>query len=318
MSTTTMISNNNLLSLNYDVLSLILAHLPPTDASHLALASRDAYSLAMPRFLSSITLGGFFHKPASFQPTHQLAQFASFMLALPTRPIALHRLEIMRDAVRARDPAQGNAWTTSKRAVALLADVLAHCTHLQELTLWGAAALFAAYPPIVDVLATLPALSTITLGGELPALAVLARAFPQARKLKLIEGGGTCGPDWDLPLPADTQFAHLDAIDAGSSILPLAQHVRRVALRNALSADSEAGVCALGNALAFVKQTQPVVLSCVLDRSVDAETFAQKLVEVGGDVKYLRVTLDREDVLEEVVEWMVSASLHFFLSISTY
>lgn len=298
-------SSNSLLSLNYDVLSLIVGHLPPNDASHLALASRDAYTLAMPRFISSVSLGGLFHK-SSANPTLQLKQFASFILAQPARALSLHRLEIMRDAVRIRDPALGYAWSIDRSSVALLTSVLALCKNLQELTLWGADALFAAHPPLASVLASLPALHTVTLGGDVPPLPTLARSLPKLRALTFVDGGGACGPDWDSHKSVEEgEWAYLDVVDAGFPILPLARHVRRVDLRNALYADADQYV--IGNALSFVAQTQPVVFSCVLDRTVDEGDFAQRLVEVAPDIKFLQVVLERCDSLKSIIEWMVSA-----------
>ena len=47
-----------LLELNHDVLATIVSFVPSKDAMQLALTCRDAYGVAMPRFLSEVVLGG--------------------------------------------------------------------------------------------------------------------------------------------------------------------------------------------------------------------------------------------------------------------
>lgn len=49
---------HTLLSLNYDILASILPLISPHDAAQLALTCRAAYALALPRFLSDVSLGG--------------------------------------------------------------------------------------------------------------------------------------------------------------------------------------------------------------------------------------------------------------------
>ena len=111
-----------LLSLNYDVLSTILPLISSQDAAQLALTCRDAYSLALPRFLSDVSLGGLYHKPGG-SAVAQLKAFCNFALA-PTpswqgapaaRLDGLRSLEVMRDAVRVR---KDGAWVTDTSAVA--------------------------------------------------------------------------------------------------------------------------------------------------------------------------------------------------------
>ena len=52
------LSSARLLELNHDVLGTIVSFVPPKDAMQLALTCHDAFSVAMPRFLSEVVLGG--------------------------------------------------------------------------------------------------------------------------------------------------------------------------------------------------------------------------------------------------------------------
>ncbi|KAJ3001140.1 hypothetical protein NUW54_g6620 [Trametes sanguinea] len=89
---------HTLFSLNYDVLSDILSHLSSRDATQLALASRAAYALALPRIVSDVTLGGLFHKPGD-SAVSQLTAFCNFVLS--PAPAWLGASEARLDALQA-------------------------------------------------------------------------------------------------------------------------------------------------------------------------------------------------------------------------
>ncbi|OBZ77903.1 hypothetical protein A0H81_02138 [Grifola frondosa] len=288
-----------LLSLNYDVLSLILALISAHDASQLALTCRHAYSIALPRFLSDVTLGGVFHKSRS-SAAKQLTDFCAFMLAANEhrRLQCLQRIQIMRDAVRCRVDGR---WTVDASCVAMLSDVLGRASHLHTLTLWGPDALFAAHPPLADALARLPLLHSVVLGGDIPPLPTLVRAFPHVRSLQFVDGGGSCGPDWDLPsLDSVSSWPSLDRVDTGHPILSLVCPVRRVDLRNPLFPDE----FVLANALEFVAHTRPVVLSCAVDGALTDAEFCAPLAGVASGLRFLELVLDRCDSMPDVVSWM--------------
>ncbi|KAJ8487105.1 hypothetical protein ONZ51_g4393 [Trametes cubensis] len=130
---------HTLLTLNYDVLSQILALISPHDAAQLALASRAAYALALPRIVSDVTLGGLYHKPGG-SALSQLTAFSNFVLspapewlgAPYARLDALQSLHVMRDAVRVR---KNGVWTVDTNAVSLLSAVISRARNLQKLTL---------------------------------------------------------------------------------------------------------------------------------------------------------------------------------------
>ncbi|KAI0915601.1 hypothetical protein AcV5_003780 [Taiwanofungus camphoratus] len=286
----------SLLSLNYDVLALILALVSPRDASQLACTCRRAYEVAMPRFLSDVTLGGVFHK-SDTSAALQLSKFCKFMLAgVPERLFSLQRLEVRRDAVRRR---VCGSWIVDASCVALLTEVMSKAIYLQKITVWGFDALFTAYPPIVDALASLPFLRSVCLGGDIPSIPTLARAFPNISSLQLVDGGGSCGPDWDMQ-STTSSWPSLDHVDTGHPILPLACPVRRVDLRNPLYPDE----FVLLNALQFIQCTQPAVLSLVVDASLIDADFCSRLKDVNPDLRFLSIVLHGSASVSAVTSWM--------------
>lgn len=297
----------SLLSLNYDVLALILALVSPRDASQLACTCHRAYEVAMPRFLSDVTLGGVFHK-SDTSAALQLSKFCKFMLAgVPERLFSLQRLEVRRDAVRRR---VCGSWIVDASCVALLTEVMSKAIYLQKITVWGFDALFTAHPPIVDALASLPFLRSVCLGGDIPSIPTLARAFPNISSLQLVDGGGSCGPDWDMQ-STTSSWPSLDHVDTGHPILPLACPVRRVDLRNPLYPDE----FVLSNALQFIQCTQPAVLSLVVDASLIDADFCSRLKDVNPDLRFLSIVLHGSASVSAVTSWMVRLLFHIFTSI---
>ncbi|KAL6300638.1 hypothetical protein BKA93DRAFT_920867, partial [Sparassis latifolia] len=255
----------SLLGLNYDVLALVLRQLSPADARQLALTSQQLYELASRRALAHVTLGGAFY--SSRPAIHQLIRFCTAILARPAHlPFLLH-LEVMRDAVIAR------------------------ASRLNEITLWGADALFVAHPSIIDALKGLPALRTVTLGGALPPLPALARAFPHLRTLHLVDGG-SCAPrdsalaTDDAHTPVTAGWTALDSVDAAHAVLPLA--------------------CPVRAALTLLARTRPVVLSCALDVSLDSAAFAARLPAAAPALRFLEIELYGCESEKDARAWMTA------------
>ena len=303
---------HSLLTLNYDVLSNILALISTRDAAQLALASRAAYALAYPRFISDVSLGGIFFKPGD-SAVSQLKSFCNFVLApapcwhgAPTaRLTGLKSLEVMRDAVRVREK---GVRVVDSSAVALLSSVLEKAHDLQQLTLWGSDALFAAFPDFG--LGSSPSIHTLVLGGDIAPLPALARAFPHIRHLEFVAGGGSCVPEWAFDVPDSNPEAlgpwrkNLERLDAAFPIIPLAVPVRRVELRNPIVPDEDSIWCAH----TFLAQTRPVVLSAAVSVPSSSEHLGALLHATAPGLRYLELTGDRCDGLREGFDWMMVCS----------
>ncbi|EPS95301.1 hypothetical protein FOMPIDRAFT_1054291 [Fomitopsis schrenkii] len=81
--------------LNDDVLNIILSLLSPSDAGKLAQTCRAAYTHAIPRYLSDVTLG----LEVQRKPKSQLASFCHFILSgAPNRASFLRRVELRQEA----------------------------------------------------------------------------------------------------------------------------------------------------------------------------------------------------------------------------
>ncbi|KAI1798330.1 hypothetical protein LXA43DRAFT_23558 [Ganoderma leucocontextum] len=298
---------STLLKLNYDVLSDILSLLSSHDAARLALTCRCTYALALPRFLSDVSLGGLYHKPSS-SAVSQLTDFCNFLLApAPSwhgpplaRLDALRTLELMRDAVRVR---KAGVWTTDASAVALLSNVLARAHNLQKLTLWGTEALFTAYPDFG--LGSSPSIHTIVLGGDVAPLPALARAFPHVRQLIFV-GGGACVPEWAFASPSvDPQALSawrdsVECIETGFPVLPLAIPARRIHLRNPIVSDLDAVQCARE----FLGRTRPVVLSTAVSAYASSEEIGAVLELAAPSLRYLELVGDRCENVKDGTEWV--------------
>ncbi|KAI0635040.1 hypothetical protein C8Q77DRAFT_1054954 [Trametes polyzona] len=302
---------HTLLTLNYDVLSQVLGLLSPHDAAQLALTSRAAYTLAFPRIVSDVTLGGLYYKPGG-SALSQLTAFCNFLLAPApawhgppgARFDALQSLQVMRDAVRVR---KNGVWTVDPTAASLLSSVVARAQNLQRLTIWGSEALFAAYPDFC--LNSSPSIQTLLLGGDVPTLPILARAFPHIRALEFIGGSGSCAPDWALFTANDTADAEalgawqqkLDRVDTGFPILPLACPARHVSLRNPLVSDTYMLFCARE----FLRRTRPVVLSASASSDLTEEELCAVLDGeiVGPGLRSLELVGDRCGGVKDPVEW---------------
>ncbi|KAI0777527.1 hypothetical protein BD413DRAFT_467280 [Trametes elegans] len=303
---------HSLLTLNYDVLSHILPLLSPHDAAQLALASRAAYALAFPRVILDVSLGGLYHKPGG-SALSQLTAFCNFVLAPapawhgpPSARIdALQSLHVMRDAVRIR---KNGVWTVDPSAADLLSSVLARARNLQKITLWGSDALFTAYPDLGTSSST--SIHTLVLGGDVPPMPVLARAFPHVRAVQLIAVGGSCAPDSAVFATANdvcgaaerTAWSGLDRIDTGFPVLPLARPVRRVDMRNPLVSDTGVLFCACE----FLRRTRPVVLSASASADLAEEDLCAVLDAevVAPGLRFLELVGDRCKGVTECTDWI--------------
>lgn len=312
----------SLLSLTSDVLSPVLSLLSTADALALARVSHAAHDLALPRVLAHVTLGGAFHRPAYRpSPNAQLRAFCATLLAHPERAALVRSLELRRDAVR-----KERTYETDSDAVSLLASVLVRAHGLQCVTLWGFAQLVDAFPGIVDALACCDRLQTVILGGDVPPLDVLQRAFPHARTLEFVEGGGACFrqapsvPDFETR-PASTSstgprssaWSSLDRLSAGRAPAlsratpPL--HTRRLVLEDSIPPDD----IVIEDTLAFIKHVHPFVLSVIVEADVPDDAFVERLREfcTGDDgqtgVRFLELALSGCASLASVEDWMVSA-----------
>ena len=298
---------SELLDLNYDVLSDILGRISPRDAAQLALTCRSAYALALPRFLSQVSLGGLYHKPSS-SAVSQLTDFCNFLLApAPTwhgspsaRLDALRTVEVMRDAVRVR---KAGVWTIDASAIALLCNVLTRAPNLQKVTLWGSEALFNAYPDFG--LGSSTSVHTLVLGGDIAPLPALARAFPHVRQLVFV-GGGACIPEWAFASPSVDPRAlsawrdSVECIDTGFPVLPLAIPARRVHLRNPIVSDFDTIHCARE----FLGRTRPVVLCTTVSAYASSEEIGAVLELGAPSLRYLELVGDRCTSIDDGREWV--------------
>ena len=300
-----------LLSLNFDVLSTILPLISSHDAAQLALTCRSAYALALPRFLSDVTLGGLYYKPGG-SAVSQLTAFCNFMLApapswhgAPTARLdGLRSLEVMRDAVRVR---KDGAWAVDPAAASLLSAVLARAHGLQRLTLWGSDALFAACPDFGS--GSGPSIDTLVLGGDIAPLPLLARAFPHVRSIVFAGAGGSFAPGWaHFAAGADADSdalgpwrGRLERVDTGFAVVPLACPVRCVEMRNPLADGYD-----FLPAREFLGQTKPVVLSLPVNASMNIPPMAHAgtLELATPSLRFLELTGDRCEGLAEAADWV--------------
>ncbi|KAH9918684.1 uncharacterized protein B0H18DRAFT_664005 [Fomitopsis serialis] len=156
--------------LNYDVLNIILALLPPSDAGKLACTCRLAYYHAIPHLLSDVTLGLHFHR----RPKSQLALFCNFVLSdVPNRVSLLRKLHLRRDAFpwvevemagAVGNPRSGRAYMVDYSLAGRLAEVIQQADRLEEVLIASADPLLASEPRLVDALASRPRLCRLDLG----------------------------------------------------------------------------------------------------------------------------------------------------------
>ncbi|KZT66531.1 hypothetical protein DAEQUDRAFT_674804, partial [Daedalea quercina L-15889] len=292
-----------LLALTPDVLDPVLRLLPTSDALAFALVSHTAHDLALPRILAHVTLGGAFHRPAHRpSPNAQLRAFCTVLRAHPARAALVRSLQLRRDA-----------------AVAMLAETLTRASGLQRVTFWGFAQLVDACPGIVDALAGCHRLQTVILGGQVPPLDVLQRAFPRVRTLEFVEGGGACfQPTSRTPSTIDIRaWSAVDRISAGRPpvLSPTSAPVRarHLTLHDPLSNNEQQ----IQDTLAFIKQARPVVLSVAIDVGLPDDAFVERLPDVcigdGRDgykgVRYLTLILSGCRSLVAVENWMTRTAL---------
>ncbi|EMD31009.1 hypothetical protein CERSUDRAFT_120216 [Gelatoporia subvermispora B] len=319
----------HLLDLNHDVLSLILSHLSPSALLAFALTSRTAHDAALPHLLAAPIIGGTFYASRArgeASGPRQLTAFCTSVLAHPARAHAVRQLTVRRDAFRAP---HSSAHAPAPALVALLARALARTRSLHAITLWNLAALLDAHPALSTVLASLPNLHNVRLGGEIPSADALLAAFPHATDLCILDGARFAGTDTVLPAFAEidqsrtSPHAHaparrpagrtLDRLSLPAPLLPLALPVRCLELRTALAPasapslsadiaallanlrtdDAEPDLAALppaaAHALALVARTRPVVLRAAVDARLPAHAFVALLPRVAPQLRVLEL-----------------------------
>ncbi|EED78217.1 predicted protein [Postia placenta Mad-698-R] len=140
------------LNLNNDVLALILTFVSPPDAMRLALTCHDAYSLAMPRFLSDVILGD--ADPAVISGPDQITLFCQYMLADPPNRIVHLRALAIKDGAflaSARRADGRDTWLEDFSCAPLLSDVLRAAHNLRRLYIRDLEPLLASQPAWVGV-----------------------------------------------------------------------------------------------------------------------------------------------------------------------
>lgn len=144
------------LNLNNDVLALILTFVSPPDAMRLALTCHDAYSLAMPRFLSDVILGD--ADPAVISGPDQITLFCQYMLADPPNRIVHLRALAIKDGAflaSARRADGRDTWLEDFSCAPLLSDVLRAAHNLRRLYIRDLEPLLASQPAVADAIAGL-------------------------------------------------------------------------------------------------------------------------------------------------------------------
>lgn len=167
----------NLLSLNEDVLFIILSLMHPQDALRLAMTCRFAHCIAMSRHLSEVSL-----RTGYDRGNNRLSTFCSFMLA-----DVQHRIPYMRvlhlkhfpDWLDRRDHISADYMLS-------LTEVLQHATNLKEIHLQDIDDLLEKFPSFVDALAALPRLDVIHLvEPHRPAFQLLSRMTSCPHELRI-------------------------------------------------------------------------------------------------------------------------------------
>ncbi|PCH44987.1 hypothetical protein WOLCODRAFT_165538 [Wolfiporia cocos MD-104 SS10] len=165
-----------LLTLNYDVLTLILAAASPRDALRFSFTCRAAYKLGTPRFLSEVTL----RRSTPDKTTKQAAQFCAFILA-DTSTRAKHlRALIVENIV-------GSTLEAERACLRSLARVLRCAVNLSQISLDCAEHLFEVFPDAAEAMARLRRLDEVrfTLVFDTKSAQTLERMSSRPRRLKL-------------------------------------------------------------------------------------------------------------------------------------
>lgn len=145
----------NLLSLDLDVVHVILSEVKPTDAFRLSLTCRAAHNVAYPRFLSEVVLGHPWRRTGS----DRLVQFCTAMLAdASLRILHLRELTIHKTAFQPTRATSTHSVLDSA-AMAFLAEVLKYAVNLRSICIHDTEELLETMPefrwPLASLLSTL-------------------------------------------------------------------------------------------------------------------------------------------------------------------
>ncbi|KAH9830147.1 uncharacterized protein C8Q71DRAFT_717290 [Rhodofomes roseus] len=125
----------------------------------LALTCRDAYDVAMPRFLSEVVLGG----TSVMDGPEQITLFCRYMLEDPQNRIRhLRVLEIVEGAFVSAEGEGGGAWVADFSCAAILADMLRKATNLRKLAIRDLEPLLQHEPAIADAMSHLTRLQDLS------------------------------------------------------------------------------------------------------------------------------------------------------------
>ncbi|KAH9830145.1 uncharacterized protein C8Q71DRAFT_787530 [Rhodofomes roseus] len=186
----------NLLSLDLDVVHVILSEIKPTDAFRLALTCRAAHDVAYPRFLSEVVLG----HPWRRTGPDRLVQFCTAMLAdASLRILHLRELIIHKTAFQPTRSTSTHSVLDSA-AMAFLAEVLKYAVNLRSICIHDTEELLETMPEFRWPLASLPNLQDVRfLHAGTRALDVLVSFGSQPRRLEIDFSG--LPTDMDAPPP---------------------------------------------------------------------------------------------------------------------
>ena len=141
----------NLLSLDLDVVHVILSEIQPPDALNLSLTCRAAHTVAYPRFLSEVVLG----HPWRRTGPDRLLRFCSSMLAdASLRVLHLRELTIHKTAFQPKRAVSSHGLIDSS-AMAFLAEVLKYAVNLRRICIHDTEELLETNPEFCWTLASL-------------------------------------------------------------------------------------------------------------------------------------------------------------------
>ncbi|CCM06359.1 uncharacterized protein FIBRA_08616 [Fibroporia radiculosa] len=172
------------LDLNNDVLALILSFVRPPDAIQLALTCHDAYSVAMPRFLSDVVLGG---EDSSLSGPDQMTLFCKYMLAdVRGRLRHLRILDVQEGAFVSISEKDGlEIWKDDYSCALIFADMLSQAVSLRKLHIRDLESLLQTQPAVADAFTKLEYLRDLSfsyVGKE--TLAMLKRTICRPFRLE--------------------------------------------------------------------------------------------------------------------------------------
>ncbi|PCH39833.1 hypothetical protein WOLCODRAFT_136519 [Wolfiporia cocos MD-104 SS10] len=191
-------ADTGLLSLNDDILTIILSRISPGNARQLLMTCRAAYDLALPRVLSEINMDRAVNRlhPGAKTDPDRIAEVCSFLLSdAPRRPRFIRKLTVNGAAMEDK-AASAEPFRHAELALQL-AQVLEHASGLRELTLSLMDRVFECEPRLSAAVAALPSLESISLRltriRHIPWSTLVCRP----RRLRVMTAMGFESPDED-------------------------------------------------------------------------------------------------------------------------